>query len=221
MNGKPRAILVRDKLYISQKEYYRKIYAKGGDTPWDNAFEVTWLEKTLAALGSTKGKMALEIGTGYGKGARILKRAGWKTIGVDYVLEPLKVAVNFEKNKRRRPLYVQADIFEPPLCEHVFDLVLDWGVFHHIRRNETPQFIDAITRLLRPGGVFLLGCFSTKFRHSGEKRRKRNWTRHHGHYDRFSTKNELVKTFREAFEIGSIEEDPKGFFLLVMTARPR
>ncbi|MGK7346273.1 MAG: class I SAM-dependent methyltransferase [Candidatus Nitrospinota bacterium M3_3B_026] len=205
-------------LYKTQREYYKRVYSSGGPAPWDTAFDGEWLERKLKSLGLAGGRRALDLGAGRGRGARILKKAGWRVAAMDYLAEPLAGA----KGRTDGGAWlVQGDAFEPPFAPRSFDLALDWGVFHHTRRRDTAAFLRSVTALLKPSGVFLLGCFSTKFRHPGEKRRKRNWTRHNGHYDRFSTRSELRGLFSPFFLVDSIDEDPKGFYLLAMTLKER
>ena len=203
-------------LYTTQKEYYRDAYSQAEAPPWDSAFDPLWLKRALKKIGPAKGRCALDLGTGHGKGASILKKAGWRAVGVDYLAEPLARA---RANTAGRLLLVQADALQPPFRERAFDLILDWDMFHHIRRRDADEYIGVVASLLAPSGKFLLGCFSTKFRHKGEKKRKRSWILHHGHYDRFSTKKELAACFSTLFAIDSIKEDPKGFYLVMMTLR--
>ncbi len=217
--GRSSSDITKDALYVSQREYYRRTYENADTIPWDDAFDVEWLKRTLKKIGRPEGRTALEIGTGHGKGARILTEAGYIVAGIDYLLDPLQEAAKKNNEAGRAPFYIQADVFKPPFAGKMFDLVLDWGVFHHIRRADTKTFLDSIIRLLKVEGRFLLGCFSTKFRHNGEKNRKRNWTLHRGHYDRFSKKKELKKVFSPSFTINSFAENGQGLYLIDMTMR--
>jgi SAM-dependent methyltransferase len=206
-------------LYAGQKEYYRNTYETSPSLPWDRAFDPDWLKSALAKLGPGKGKRALDIGAGKGRGSLILSANGYAVVGMDYLFEPLTTAQAVSHNRRNRPLFVNADMFASPFRNRSFDLALDWGVFHHTRRKDTGEYLRALKRLLKPGGVFLLGCFSTSFRHTGEGARKRNWLIHKGHYDRFSTREELVRVFSSSFRILSIKETQPGFFHLTMKLR--
>lgn len=116
-------------------------------------------------------------------------------------------------------MFVNADLFANPFRHHSFDLALDWGVFHHIQRKDTGGYLRALKQLLKPGGIFLLGCFSTSFRHKGEGNRKRNWLIHKGHYDRFSTREELIRLFSPSFFILSLAETRTGFYHMSMRIR--
>lgn len=216
MSKKTRSPLTTDDLYRTQRDYYKKTYKAGKTIPWERAFDDKWLYKTLDKIGPPNGRYALEIGTGHGRGAKILSEMGWRTVALDYLFKPLVEADNMSAHIKPGPLFVQGDAFEAPFADHSFHLILDWGVFHHIRRRDSTLFLSSISRLLSGNGLFLLGAFSTKFRHTGEVERKRNWTRHHGHYDRFSTKEELKETFESVFRIESVKDDLKGFLHLMM-----
>lgn len=208
--------LTKDSLYLSQRDYYRTEYESGAKPPWDSAFDQKWLEGLLKRRGPGGRRLALDMGTGHGRGARTLARAGYRVVGVDYVYGAVRKAA---AKGGRGILYAQADVFELPFQEEVFDFILDWGVFHHTRRRDARKLTGVVRRLLRKDGRWALGCFSTKFRHEGERKRKRNWTLHKGHYDRFSTKGELVRLFRPGFAINSITEDSGGFYLLDMVVK--
>ncbi len=208
-----------EKLYVDQREFYRKIYESSSSPPWENAFDPDWLKQILRELGSAKGKRALDIGAGKGRGCSILASHGYAVAGMDYLFTPLSAAMDLKTAKGKHPVFVNADLFTAPFRDRSFDVALDWGVFHHIRRNDTGKYLQALTRVLKPGAIFLLGCFSTSFRHEGEKKRKRNWLVHKGHYDRFSTKRELIKTFAPLFEIASLKETRPGFYHIVMRLR--
>lgn len=219
MSGRKKIDITKDELYLSQREYYSRAYQEGGPAPWEGAFDGAWLKKAARCKAKNLSRFALEIGTGTGRGARIVAKAGYQTVGIDYVLDPIKQAARNKSGVKKNPFYFQADVFNAPFADDSFDLILDWGVFHHIRRVDTNLFLDSATRLLKKDGRFLLGCFSTRYRHPGEKKRKRNWTRHHGHYDRFSTRKELREIFTPLFFINSIAETSQGFYLINMSLK--
>lgn len=210
------AKLAKDALYSSQREYYRETYTTQEAAPWDGAFDTKWLGAVLKEIGPARGRPALDIGTGRGKGLRALRDAGFRAVGIDYVLKPL---IDARRGAVPGAMLVNGDLFAAPFTPASFDLILDWGVFHHIRRRDTKVFLDSVTSLMAPSGHFLLGCFSTKFRHKGEKNRKRNWKLHQGHYDRFSTKKELLSVFSPKFRVWSIEERSGGFYHLAMSLK--
>jgi len=207
----------RGGLYETQKNYYKSLYSSGGPEPWDGFFDGAWLAERLKLGPAPKNGLALDIGAGKGRGANILAKAGMRCVGMDYLLAPMLEAAG--AGGKNGPAFINADLMQAPFKDGVFDLALDWGVFHHIRRKETGLYIRPLLRLLARDGRLLLGCFSTKFRHEGEEKRKRNFTLHKGHYDRYSTRRELEKTFGPHFWIERIDERQEGYYLLDMRAK--
>ncbi len=54
---------------------------------------------------------------------------------------------------------MQQDIFGLNIEAGSYDLVYDSGCFHHIPPHRRMDYIDLITRALKPGGHFALTCF--------------------------------------------------------------
>lgn len=225
-----RSVLISDKLYRSQKSFYARAYSAPAKPPWDGVFNRDWLatqEKTIAE--TTQFKRALDIGTGLGFCANFLAGKGWRAVGIDYLLEPLLEASratlearhgNLKASRAQKWRFVNADFFEAPFADSSFGLIVDWGLFHHIRRRDTRLYLATIERLLRPSGSLLLGCFTPRFKETSDHRSKQNWKIHNGHYDRFSTLAELRAIFDVgAFRIVSAEERQRGLRLLRIDRR--
>jgi ubiquinone/menaquinone biosynthesis C-methylase UbiE len=53
--------------------------------------------------------------------------------------------------------FMTADATDLPFEDESFDLVLSFGILHHI--SAWPTVIDEVSRLLRPGGDYVLGDF--------------------------------------------------------------
>lgn len=96
----------------------------------------------------------LEIGCGQGTGARIIYDlfSPKRYVGVD--LDPRMI----KRAKRKSgtlpdATFAEADVTSLELPDSTFDLVIDFGIIHHV-----PNWRDALAevhRLLRPGGEFL------------------------------------------------------------------
>jgi hypothetical protein len=67
--------------------------------------------------------------------------------------------------------------------------------------------------MIKPGGYFLLSCFSTKFKHHPNERRTRNWLVHAGHYDRFFRREDFRSLFGRWFDILELTEDRDGSYV--------
>ena len=89
------------------------------------------------------------------------------------------------------------------------DIIIDDGL-HTFEANS--MFLDGSLKLLKPGGFFLLSCFSMHFKHHPQERRTRDWLVHQGHYDRFFKRGSFKKIFGETFEILQIEEERQSLY---------
>jgi SAM-dependent methyltransferase len=101
----------------------------------------TFLEKTGFDLDRLKQKLVLDAGTGAGRFADVVSRAGGEVIGVD-----LSSAVDAAYNnigERPNVHFIQADLFDLPLKENIFDAIFSIGVLHH-----TPSTQDAFHKLV-------------------------------------------------------------------------
>jgi SAM-dependent methyltransferase len=98
-------------------------------------------------------------------------------------------AVEYTKEKA---LKAQADLnlliasfLELPFKSEVFDLIFDFGFFHHVKVEDRTRFILGVYRSVKTGGRYLLVCFSD--------RNGQGWN----HF----TKEQIVVLFQHSFEI--------------------
>ena len=162
----------------------------------------------------TPDKVVLDIGCGEGRHTRAFAGAGALAVGVD--LEPKALARAREAADRgsaRGLGFAQADVFALPFAPATFDVVLDYGCLHHVRRRDTQRYLEQVVPLLKPGGYFLLSCFSTKFQHHAGERRTRDWLVHNGHYDRFFRRRDFDAMFGSEFDILEVTEDRDGLYV--------
>lgn len=95
-----------------------------------------------------RGKTVLEVGSGAGRFTEILLKAGAKVVSFDY---SNAVEANYQNNSHKGDLFLfQADLYDLPLEDNLFDFVFCYGVLQH-----TPDPIKAYRAIfskLRPGG---------------------------------------------------------------------
>jgi cyclopropane fatty-acyl-phospholipid synthase-like methyltransferase len=118
---------------------------------------------------------------------------------------------------------VMGDALLPPLKPGSFDVLVDYGCFHHVKKADWVIYLDHVLGLLKPGGYFHLTVFSTKFKHYPGERRTRNWHVHRNHYDRFFVKRDFGRIFGSRCQIQAIVEEHKGldgFFHVLMRKAP-
>ncbi len=168
-------------LYESQKIFFREAY-RSNRIGWPRTGASFLVRAALDQGFLSSGARVLEIGCGEGRNLQALRLGGCSVVGMDYLSEPLRTAKATETNQV--PL-VQGDLFAVPFRENVFDSILDWGVFHHLKKSERAQYPKWISRLVVPGGLMLLGAFSEQFRHHPGESRRQMFVRHRGHYDVF------------------------------------
>ena len=200
--------------YPQQKKYFENAY-RTGEHGWPieepSSFVVEFLKKVHLP---TRPRRVLDMGCGEGRHTFLFARKGWLSIGMDdqpLALERAKKIAQ-DKNLPKGFSFVLGDIFHLPFLPSRFDVLLDYGVLHHIRRADTPSYLKVVVPLLKPNGFFLLSCFSMKFKHYPGEKRKRNWLVHHGHYDRFFKKSDFQVIFGKFFRVLEIQEERQGCY---------
>ncbi len=209
--------LSKETLYLRQNLFYESAYDTGV-TPWSGGGGpspelVQSLKKSAKKLAL---KRALDLGCGNGRHSVYLHSNGFKVIGIEY---QSKALLSAQGGGQPGLLYVQGDIYRAPLKEKSFDVVIDYGVFHHIRRRDTAVYIDFLESMLIPGGLLFLECFGSKFKHGNGKIYKRGYVVHKNHYDRFSGKSEIRRIFSKNFTVLELDEKKDALLHAVMRLR--
>ena len=199
-------------IYRAQRAYFERAY-ETGEHGWPTEGVSPMVARFLRMFRS-RGRRVLDIGCGEGRHTRAFAGAGALAVGVD--LEPKALArarEAVERGSGRGPGFVQADVFALPFAPSTFDVVLDYGCLHHVRRHDTQRYLEQVVPLLKPEGSFLLSCFSTKFKHHAGERRTRDWLVHHGHYDRFFRRADFDAIFGPELDILEATEDRDGLYV--------
>ncbi len=84
-------------------------------------------------------------------------------------------------------------------------VVLDHGMFHHLRKSDSEQYQTNIDAVLKPRGYYILEVFSTGHRGYGTIPRS-HWHIKAGAYRRFFTRDDIEGLWGEAFDILALEE---------------
>jgi SAM-dependent methyltransferase len=131
-----------------EADYLRKTdgWDLGGATP---AF------KSLADGGRFKPGRMIVPGAGRGHDAREFARHGYQVTAIDfspYVISEMKRLAD-----PQAPIEIlQHDLFALPRdLDGSFDYVLEYTCFCAIDPKRRPEYSDLVTRLLRPGGVYI------------------------------------------------------------------
>lgn len=132
-----------------------------GQTPWDTRQTppevIDFVERQDLAAGR-----ALDLGCGTGTNCIYLARHGWRAVGIDFSI----LAVWLARLKARRLgadcRFYRADVTDLSFLEGPFDLALDIGCLHSVPVERWKQYARGVTRLVRPGGFFLLYAFTPR-----------------------------------------------------------
>ncbi len=164
----------------------------------------------LKALSRSKPESILEIGCGQGVGAKILYGMfdPQRYVGID--LDPGMI-----KRARLKGMglanaeFMQGDASELPFDDSSFDLVVDFGIIHHI-----PNWRDALSevhRTLTPAGEFLFEELSVETWQRGIGKPLKPILEHP--YDEMFSKQEFVDELRKlGFETEIRDGSPLGLY---------
>lgn len=136
-------------------EDYDTFYSRGG-WQYDADEELLFLVyRILQPLQVKPGVSILEIGCGMGLHSALLSECGMRVTGLDLSA----VAISEARRRCTQPAFLQRDAHdylaacEPSCFDVVFASGMSW--FHH-SLEAIPKEMDAIFRVLRPGGYFVL-----------------------------------------------------------------
>lgn len=208
--------------YQTQKNYFETAYragVHGWPTSDPSPFVVRFLEQFQQKRSSGT---VLDIGCGEGRHTTLFASAGYQTVGLDYQPLALKRAMKIFPYNGLNRHFLQGDVFHLPFLKNKFDILIDYGCLHHVRKRDTTAYLESVVPLLKSGGYFLLSCFSTAFKHHPDEKRQRDWLVHKGHYDRFFTESSFQAIFGKTFDVLQVEEEKEGldaFFHVVMKKR--
>lgn len=134
--------------------------------PWDDPLPPPEVIDLVPQL--TPGR-ALDLGCGYGRTARYLAQYGWVVDAVDFVRPAVEEARRLaRRDKVSHKIRVhQASVTNLNFLRAGYDLAVDVGCMHGFEDDKLALYKRELTRLIRPGGSFLL--YVHYRRESGER----------------------------------------------------
>lgn len=129
-----------------------------GRVPWDTEITPPEVVELIEGGGLSAGR-ALDLGCGTGTNCVYLARRGWQVVGVDFSA----VAIQRARHRARRTGmdcgFYKADVTDLSFLKGSFDFVLDIGCLHSVPAERWRRYAAEVTRLTRPGGLYMLYAF--------------------------------------------------------------
>ena len=144
-------------------EEWKDVYRHGdeGQYPWELGKPRDFLVQ-LVEDGMIQGKRALDVCCGLGTNGLYLAEKGFDVTGIDISEKAVEVAnqkaVKIGRGGNIR--FVAQSFMNMDYEPESFDFALDIGCFHHVPEDDRRTCIENVHRVLRPGGRYLLMCFS-------------------------------------------------------------
>jgi len=180
-------------------EDFDALYA--GTPPWDiGRPQPAFL--ALAQDGAVQGRV-LDVGCGTGEHVLMAAGLGLEATGVDAAAAAIDAARGKARDRGLTARFLVWDALRLAALGELFDTVLDSGLFHVFQDDDRPRFVDGLRAVTRPGGRYLMLCFSD--------RQPGVWG------PRRVTKAEIGASFDDGWRVDSIEParfdvtiDPNG-----------
>ncbi len=143
---------------VPRKRDWEEVYRNGSvdGLPWyrkelDNDFKDELINRQLS-----DGE-ALDLGTGPGTQALGLSKLGFKVTAVDISKNAIE-----EAKKLSSDIDFEVDDILNSKLKKKFDLVVDRGCFHTIEPEDRKTYLTNLKKLIKPGGLLFLKCFSDR-----------------------------------------------------------
>ena len=137
-----------------QKLFFHLMYWR--KPPWDTGISPPEL---VAFIESHSPGRALDLGCGTGTNVITLSRAGWETVGVDFVGKAIRKARQKARQAGIQASFYVDDVTRLEKIKDRFDLILDIGCFHSLPSDRRQAYLKNLERLLSPNGTYLLYAF--------------------------------------------------------------
>lgn len=145
--------------------HWDAVYEKTvSEIPWEIEQPPAPLVELLDSGRLKAGSNALDVACGSGNYSVYLAQKGVRVTGLDFSKKALALAKKKVQNAglEKRVHLVHADVRDlfDVFPRKRFDFILDWSLLHHIPPADFEAYATQFSRLLEPGGVLLLACFS-------------------------------------------------------------
>jgi len=124
------------------------------NVPWDTGKPSSELGRLLGEYDIPPGR-ALELGCGTGTNAIFLAQQGFQVTAFDLSPRAIDEAEAKATVAGVELTLMTADLLDPPDFGEPFPFVFDRGVYHTVRRTGLDAFLETLSRVTTPGGMYL------------------------------------------------------------------
>lgn len=109
-----------------------------------------------------KGERALDIGCGNGRNSTYIASQGFHVKGIDFSKNAIEWAKDLSKNQSCKVEFLCQSIFDFQDAQESYDFIYDSGCLHHIKPHRRDQYLETVSKYLKPNGYFAMVCFNLK-----------------------------------------------------------
>ena len=133
-------ILVYMLFSMSKDNFEKKYMEKSWKMSKSKAYRTFDIDKSVMdftnflKIKKVKGTL-LDLGCGNGRNSVFFEKKGFNVLGIDFAQSAVKVCKKFAESKNSNANFVSGDILKYPFKKNYFDVVIDAGCLHHIRKQ--------------------------------------------------------------------------------------
>ncbi|MCA9072778.1 MAG: efflux RND transporter permease subunit, partial [Planctomycetaceae bacterium] len=140
----------------TSQERFESAYA--GEPPWNiDGPQPAFVEAAEFVRGDV-----LDAGCGTGENAIYFASRGHTVLGVDFSETAIAKAKEKAQARNVDVEFQQGNALQLEELNRTFDTVLDSGLFHVFDDENRARYVDQLGKVLKPGGIMSLLCFSDK-----------------------------------------------------------
>lgn len=150
---------------VNSASFWEESY-RSGRTGWDLGMPTPVFQRIAESGKFPPGKM-LVICAGRGYDARLFARLGFQVTAVDFAEEAVKEMKSLVDPSISMEV-MQADLFDLPVfMNEEFDYILEYTCFCAIDPQRRAEYIQSVSSLLKPGGIYIALAFPIGRRKGG------------------------------------------------------
>jgi SAM-dependent methyltransferase len=164
---------------------FENMYA--GPAPWD----IGKPQPSFVAIADRVTSPVLDAGCGTGEHALFFAARGHRVVGIDFVDEAIRRARAKATERGLTVEFLVRDATRLGDWGERFATVIDCGLFHVFSDDDRRRYVQGLARVLEPGGLLFLMCFSDEEPGNEGPRRV--------------SRQELYDAFADGWEVESVE----------------